>query len=115
MLKNLRLALLPLLAGGAGVTEFARSYDAERSGEVMIAMKPFYFWGKYGEKDCGESHGTSNEYDQHVPLMMRGARIVPGAVTAPVEMTGVAATVGELLGVGKPAACRGEVFSGAVR
>lgn len=93
---------------------WARSYDAERSGEVMIAMQPFYFWGKYGEKDCGESHGTHHEYDQHVPLILRGARIAPGAYTDPVEMTGVAATLAALLNQPKPADCQGDVLPGAL-
>lgn len=94
---------------------WSRSYDAERSGEVMIAMKPYYFWGKYGEKECGESHGTHNDYDQHVPLILRGARIHPGAEAQPVEMTSVAATVAALLGQPRPAQCTAEVLPGAMR
>jgi predicted AlkP superfamily pyrophosphatase or phosphodiesterase len=85
---------------------FTSSFDKERSGDVFIELAPYYFWGKYGEKNCGESHGTHYDYDTHVPLVFYGCGVRQGQTTRPVPMTCVAPTVATLLGVEPPVSCQ---------
>ena len=40
--------------------------------------QPFYFWGKYGEKDQGSTHGTWYRYDSEVPVILVGPGVSTG-------------------------------------
>jgi predicted AlkP superfamily pyrophosphatase or phosphodiesterase len=107
-----------LLRGWLPPTELARavarSYFPARSGDVILVQAPFSFWGKYAEKDWGSSHGSAYRYDTDVPLIFAGKAFRPGAY-GEVEMVDLAATLSEVLGVGRPAACEGRVLTEALR
>jgi predicted AlkP superfamily pyrophosphatase or phosphodiesterase len=83
-----------------------RSYHAPRGGDVVLWTLPFYFWGKYGEKDVGSTHGTFYRYDTEVPVLLSGPGIRPGKYGTR-EMVDVAATLSFLLGLVAPAGCEG--------
>ncbi|MFT3765974.1 MAG: alkaline phosphatase family protein [Minicystis sp.] len=85
-----------------------RSYHAPRGGDVVLWTLPFYFWGKYGEKDIGSTHGTFYRYDSEVPVLLAGPGVRPGRYGVR-EMVDVAATLAQLLGLTSPAGCEGEV------
>lgn len=85
-----------------------RSYHAPRGGDVVLWTLPFYFWGKYGEKDVGSTHGTFYRYDSEVPVLMAGPGIKPG-VYGVREMVDVAATISYGLGITAPAGSEGDV------
>ncbi len=101
-----------LLGGAIPPTEMARSiarsYHAPRGGDVVMWTQPFYFWGKYGEKDVGSTHGTSYRYDSEVPVVIAGSAIKPGRYGVR-EMVDVAPTLSYLLGITTPAGSEGEV------
>ncbi len=85
-----------------------RSYHARRGGDVVLWTLPFYFWGKYGEKDIGSTHGTWYRYDAEVPVLLSGPGVRPGKYGVR-EMVDIAATLAQLLGVTAPAASEGEL------
>jgi hypothetical protein len=72
------------------------SFRADRSGDVLIALKPGYIWN-YG--DTGTTHGQAVEDDQHVPLLLFGRGIASGAWDDDVAPTFLARSLGSLLGV----------------
>jgi predicted AlkP superfamily pyrophosphatase or phosphodiesterase len=84
-----------------------RSYHGPRGGDVVLWTLPFYFWGKYGEKDEGSTHGTYYRYDSEVPVLLAGPGVRPGRYGMH-EMVDVAATLADLIGVASPAACEGQ-------
>lgn len=79
-----------------------KSFYAERSGDVLLVTKPYYFWGSYGEKDSGSTHGSPYEYDTHVPMIFMGNGIRPGTYRNNVDITDIAPTLAEVLGVASP-------------
>ncbi|HEX7679985.1 MAG TPA: hypothetical protein VF713_17785, partial [Thermoanaerobaculia bacterium] len=74
------------------------SFRADRSGDVLITLKPGYIWN-YSDPPTGTTHGQPVEADQHVPTMLWGAGIQPGSFDDAVAPTFLAKTLGRLLGV----------------
>jgi len=101
-----------LIHGSVPTTPLAlsilRSYHAPRGGDVVLWTLPFYFWGKYGEKDVGSTHGTFYRYDSEVPVLLAGPGVRPGRYGVR-EMVDIAATLSQLLGITAPAASEGAV------
>ncbi len=101
-----------LLHGSVPATPLAmsilRSYHAPRGGDVVLWTLPFYFWGKYGEKDVGSTHGTFYRYDSEVPVLLAGPGVRPGRYGVR-EMVDIAPTLSQLLGLTAPAASEGAV------
>jgi len=99
-----------LLRGTVPPTEAARavvrSYFPARGGDVVLMTAPFYYWGKYGEKNAGSTHGSFYRYDTDVPVMLVGPGFVPGDHGV-VEMVDVVATLSHLLGLVPPPSCEG--------
>jgi hypothetical protein len=83
-----------------------RSYFLSRGGDVVLLNAPFYFWGKYGEKDEGTTHGSPYRYDTDVPVMLLGAPFVAGEHGV-AEMVDVVATLSYALQLTPPAGCEG--------
>jgi hypothetical protein len=92
-----------------------RSFSPERSGDLFLVPKPFFYWSNYGEKDAGATHGSPYEYDTHVPLLLWGGGIRPGKFAQPVDMTDLAPTLAQLLGVDAPSGNDGRVLTEALR
>jgi arylsulfatase A-like enzyme len=97
-----------------GARAVARSYFPPRGGEVVLVTAPFYFWGKYGEKDQGSTHGSFYRYDTDVPVVMSGPWFQPGQ-HGTIEMVDVAATLSRVLGLTPPAACEGRPIEKMLR
>jgi predicted AlkP superfamily pyrophosphatase or phosphodiesterase len=77
----------------------ALSFEPERSGDVMIAFKP-YWMATAGTT----SHGSGYAYDTHVPLILMGKGIVAGEYAQPASPTDIAPTLAYLAGITLPAA-----------
>jgi predicted AlkP superfamily pyrophosphatase or phosphodiesterase len=99
-----------ILRGAVPPTEAARavvrSYFPPRGGDVVLLTAPYYFWGKYGEKAAGSTHGSFYRYDTDVPVMLVGSGFVPGQHGV-IEMVDVAATLAQVLNLTPPPACEG--------
>lgn len=72
------------------------SFRADRSGDVLIALKPGYIWN-YG--DTGTTHGQAVDDDQHVPLLLFGDGVKAGTWDDDVAPTFLARSIGALFGV----------------
>ncbi len=87
-----------------------RSFDPERSGDVMIILRPFYIMS--GET-TGTNHGQPYSYDAHVPMMFAGPGIRPGVYSGKAQPIDLAPTLASLLGCNFPPACEGRVLGEA--
>lgn len=70
-----------------------RSFHPERSGDVMVVLKPYYLLDSL---TTGTNHGTPHPYDRHVPLIVYGPGIPGGERTEKVTPLH-AATIGASL------------------
>ncbi len=93
-----------------GHKAIARSFFAPRAGDVLLVQAPFSFWGKYGEKEVGSTHGSFYRYDTDVPVFFWGAPFGSGYF-GETEMVDLAATLARLLNVNQPASCEGQPIS----
>jgi predicted AlkP superfamily pyrophosphatase or phosphodiesterase len=78
------------------------TFHPERAGEVLLVPAENSFWGKYGEKAEGSTHGSPYRYDAHVPLAFYGAGIRKQVVKEPVDQADIAPTLAALLGLEIP-------------
>ena len=83
-------------------------YNRERSGDVVVVLKPNYY--AHGMK--GTDHGAWNPYDTHIPLVFMGWGIKHGATTKPTYMTDIAPTIAALLHVQAPNGTVGQPIFG---
>lgn len=101
-----------LLRGEVPDTDLGRSmlrtYFGPRGGDVVLWTLPFHFWGKYGEKDQGSTHGTFYTYDTDVPVILAGPGVKPGRYGVR-EMVDLAPTLAYALGVSPPAGSEGTI------
>ena len=108
-----------LLEGRVPATPVARAmqlaFHPERAGDVLLVPRSFSFWGKYGERNEGSTHGSPYRYDSHVPLAFWGAGIKPGTYHEAVDMADVAPTLATLLEIGPPAAADGMALAEVLR
>jgi arylsulfatase A-like enzyme len=63
----------------------------------------------------GTSHGTPWAYDQQVPLLWYGSRILPGVRRTPAAVADIAPTLSALLGLTAPGGSQGRVLSELLR
>jgi arylsulfatase A-like enzyme len=73
-----------------------RSFRADRSGDVLIILKPGWMWS-YG-RDAGTTHGQPHDDDARVPLLAWGPGVKAGSFDARVSPLSIARTVGALFG-----------------
>lgn len=79
-------------------------YNRVRSGDIMLVPNTGYI--DYSK--TGSTHGSSNIYDTHVPLIFYGQGILKGATIKRTEITDVAPTIAVLLGIAFPNGSTGE-------
>ncbi len=83
-------------------------YNRERSGDVVIILKPNF----YAHGMMGTDHGAWNSYDTHIPLVFMGWGIKHGATTKQTFMTDIAPTIAAMLHVQAPNGCVGKAIFG---
>lgn len=76
-------------------------YNHKLSGDVCFIYQPA--WMDYSAK--GTTHGSSYNYDTHVPVIFYGAGIAKGESLAYITITQIAPTISELLRINQPNAC----------
>jgi hypothetical protein len=87
----------------------ALGFDRERSGDIEVAVKPYWVIA-----EAGAMHGSRNEYDARVPLMLMGKGIKAGEYTVAASPADIAPTLAYLAGVKLPKA-QGRVLTEAVK
>ncbi|MCG8467576.1 MAG: alkaline phosphatase family protein [Gemmatimonadetes bacterium] len=76
---------------------FRRSFDADRSPDVMLRFERGLVVG-----ETTATHGSPYAHDRHVPLVFMGPGIAPGRHSAPVRTVDIAPTLAALLGIPTP-------------
>ena len=89
--------------------EFRRSFDAERSADLMLRFREFdlAFAGA-----SGTNHGSAYPYDTHVPMVFLGAGVPAQRIASPSRTVDLAPTLASCLGVEPPAGLDGEIRFG---
>ena len=85
------------------------SYHPDRSGDVMVVLKPYWLPGK---ALSGTTHGSPHRYDTHVPLVVYGANVVPGKRKELVSPEHAAVILAAALGIDPPADAKKKVPEG---
>jgi len=90
----------PFLARDSQILKLLqRSFNADRSGDVIYAYKPYQIQSTHPA-----SHGSPWTMDSHVPLIVLGCGIKPAKCDRPTSPAAVASTVAKLLGIDPPSA-----------
>ena len=85
--------------------QMVRSWNAERSGDVQYALKPY--WMMTSSSSIA-TPGSPHAYDTNVPILLWGPRwLAPAHVDQHVETVQLAPTLARLLGVAPPAQAEG--------
>ncbi len=93
-------SLATLDASDPVVRAMQAGFVPDRSGDITLAPAPYWIFvpGRNPNGGNATTHGSSNEYDQHVPLIFLGAPFAPGRVrdaATPADLAPtLAATVG---------------------
>lgn len=93
------------------IKAFQNGFNAERSGDVMMVLKPFRV---LESEPRGTSHGTPYSYDAEVPFLAWGRGVKPGVYPVKAKVIDVAPTVAALMELGNPALCEGHPLSDAL-
>lgn len=82
-------------------------HNRRRCGDIRFVLQPGYYeiYGK--EIDGGTTHGSWNPYDAHVPFLLMGWHVTPGATQAKASITDIAPTVCAMIHVQMPNGCIG--------
>ena len=76
----------------------SNGFNQKRSGDIYYVLKPGYL----DYKKTGSDHGSPHEYDTHVPLLFYGSGIRKGGTFSRTEVTDIAPTIANLLGIIAP-------------
>lgn len=90
-------------------TMIQNGYDFERSGEIIFILDPGYLLKSSDTPSAhqGTSHGSSFNYDTHVPLLWYGKNITKGDVFTPYQIIDIAPTLSQLLNLQQTGAMTG--------
>lgn len=90
-------------AGLSALERFAESFDAARSGDILVNFAPFATLGmpsRPGQNVAG--HGSSWDHDRQVPILFWWPGVTP-AEAGPIELVDIAPTLAPFLGLAAPA------------
>jgi hypothetical protein len=87
-------------AVGQALRMLERGYYAGRSGDMMLALAPFYV--EYYGDGRGAASGSGHSYDTDVPLLLLGSWFQPGTSDEIVDAASLAPALARLLGTAAP-------------
>jgi predicted AlkP superfamily pyrophosphatase or phosphodiesterase len=85
-----------------------QGYVSDRSGDLIFILHPGYLTSDEDVQGVGTSHGSSFNYDTHVPLLWYGKGVKQQEVFRRVNITDITATLTYFLNVQRPNATTGE-------
>lgn len=95
---------MTIASSNVGIEELVQNgYNQKRSGDVIYVYDPAVL--SYSR--TGSSHGTSFNYDTHVPLLFFGKGIKHGETFEKTVITDIAPTMSAILGIGFPSGATG--------
>ena len=86
-----------------------RGFHPERSGDLVLILKPFVLAGL---QTSGTTHGSVYSYDTHIPVLLYGPGVRPGRLAHPCMVSDVVPTLCSLLGMVEPAGSLGRPVPG---
>jgi arylsulfatase A-like enzyme len=93
-------------AGAPLFDAMRKSWHRELSGDLQVALKPYWMMASRGS--AGTTHGSPHSYDTHVPILFYGpAWIAPARIDSRVEVTDIAPTLAQILGLPPPSGSEG--------
>lgn len=92
--------------------QFVHAYQPDRSGDVLMVMKPFKV---LEHEKAGTSHGAPWSYDADVPIFLYGRGVKSGHYGHDAHPIDLAPTVSALLEMSPPASSEGRVLVEAVQ
>lgn len=95
-------------AGAPFFDQMRKSWNQERSGDVQVALKPYWM---FTSSSSVTTHGSPHPYDTGVPIMVYGPKWVKaGRIDQRVEVVDIAPTLSRMLGVAAPSASEGKAL-----
>jgi predicted AlkP superfamily pyrophosphatase or phosphodiesterase len=88
------------------------SFYPGRSSNLYYHMQPYIL---VDDEPTGTGHGTPWAYDQQVPVLFYGSRIIPGVRHTPAAVADIAPTLSALLGLTAPGGAQGRVLAEVLR
>jgi predicted AlkP superfamily pyrophosphatase or phosphodiesterase len=89
-----------------------RAWNKQRSGDVMVVTKPYWY---FASEAHGTSHGSPYIYDTNVPLILMGKPFKAGSYGQYAEVMDIAPTLAHLLRVRPPSGSEGRVLTEILR
>ncbi|QJX47086.1 alkaline phosphatase family protein [Hymenobacter taeanensis] len=83
-------------------------YFPKRSGDVMVVLAPGWLESYQYPINKGTTHGSSGNYDTHIPMVFWGWHVKHGESSAPAKITDIAATLARWLHIQEPDGCTGQ-------
>lgn len=80
-------------------------YNAERSGDVVLILKPY---GLLSGSKSGTTHGSGYAYDTHIPVLLFGSAFKPGRYADEFSITDIVPTLCAALRMNEPAGSIGK-------
>ncbi|WP_262712914.1 alkaline phosphatase family protein [Hymenobacter radiodurans] len=80
----------------------------KRSGDVLVVLEPGWLESYAYPVNRGTTHGSSGNYDTHVPLVFWGWHVRHGESRAPAAITDIAPTIASWLHIQEPDGCTGK-------
>ncbi len=99
--------LAGLVPGGEVARRVTNGFNRKRSGDVWLILKPFSF---FTEGDVATTHGSSYNYDTHVPVIIFGAGMRAGRYNADCSPSDIAPTLAAMLRIEPPSNRTGRVL-----
>ncbi|MBC7449235.1 MAG: alkaline phosphatase family protein, partial [Hymenobacteraceae bacterium] len=87
----------------------------KRSGDVLIVLEPGWLEGYTTPLTKGTTHGSTSNYDTHVPLIFWGGPVRRGESAASVRVIDIAPTLAQFLRIQEPNGCTGNVLREVLR
>lgn len=93
---------------GTYATKISNGIYPKRSGDLILQFNPA--WMDHG--GTGTTHGSTYNYDTHIPLLWYGRGIKQKKISTPIDITDIAPTIQEHLNISLPNGCTGNPIQG---
>ncbi len=88
-------------------TRVLNGFFPSRSGDLFVLLEPYWLFGA----GTGTTHGTTLDYDTHVPVIFMGPGVRVGKYYEAITVNDIASTLAAMLGVEQPSGSAGRVLS----
>jgi len=109
------LSRTQLLSGqllpGSISSHVLNGFYAERNGDLIITLKPYYMH----RTGTGTTHGSPYSYDTHVPIIFLGRKVAAGNYANASNPSDIAPTLAALLKLEPPSNSTGRILTEAIK